>query len=184
MVMALPKMNGEQIALSADWFQMGGIALFTYKKKENLKYHFGLYYNREFFGDYFMPLLGIDWKINNHVNLFGDMPANMNLEYKISKSFYTGVSYLTLLGTYRMNNGMYVLNGDRLLGDNQFKVFINCYIANHIVWYLEGGQTYAHTYQLYNQNNEAETTNPVYQKNMDGLFFNTGIAFRFRTDTK
>lgn len=184
MVMAIPKINGEQIDFSGNRFQMGGIALFTYKKKENLKYHFGLYYNKEFFGDYFMPLLGIDWKINDHMNLFGDMPANLNFEYRISNSFYTGVSYLTLLGTYRLNNGMYVLNGDRLWGDNQFKAYINCYIAKHIVWFAEGGQTFAHMYQLYNQNNEVEMTNPVYQRNIDGLFFNTGIALRFRTDAK
>jgi len=184
MVMVLPKINGEQIAFSADRFQMGGIALFTYKKKENLSYHFGLYYNKEFFGDYFIPLLGIDWRINNHINLYGDMPANLNLEYKISNSFYTGAGYSSLLSTYRLNNGMYVLNGDRLLGDNQLKAYINCYIAKHIVWYLEGGHTFAHMYQLYNLKNEVETANPVYQKNMDGLFLNTGFAFRFRTDEK
>ena len=78
-LLVLPKINSDYKDISTDDMQMGGVAMFSYKKKDNLKYHFGLYYNREFFGDYFLPLLGIDWKINQRMNLFGDLPITMNL---------------------------------------------------------------------------------------------------------
>jgi hypothetical protein len=55
LVMALPRINSDFEPNTSDDFQMGGLVLTTWKKSDSLKFHFGLYYNREFFGNYFMP---------------------------------------------------------------------------------------------------------------------------------
>ncbi len=68
--------------LTSEDFQYGGVLLFNYKHKENLRYRLGLYYNREYFGNFFVPLLGIEWKINKTLNFFGDLPNSLNLEKK------------------------------------------------------------------------------------------------------
>jgi hypothetical protein len=45
---------------------MGGIALLTYKKRNNLNYKFGLYAGNELYGLYLTPLLGIYYKSPNN----------------------------------------------------------------------------------------------------------------------
>jgi hypothetical protein len=186
LVMGIPKFNSDNVNFSAKDFQMGGVLLFKYKQNDSLKYHFGLYYNHEFFGNYFMPLLGIDWKINDRFSLYGDLPVNMNLEYKIAKSLFVGAAYFSTVASFRLNgtDGSYVREGDKLFGDNQFKLFVNYYIAKYVVIYIEGGQTVGRIYQSYNSNDQVDNTNPVFQKNSDGLFVDGGIAIRFRMDGK
>ncbi|SRR6266498_2583732 len=60
--------------LDDDW-QYGGIILTIWKKNQFTALKFGLYNNKEFFGNYFMPLAGIDWQINGKNNLFGVLPG-------------------------------------------------------------------------------------------------------------
>jgi len=186
MLMAIPKFNSDAVKFASEDFQMGGLALFTYKKKDNLKYHFGAYYNREFFGDYFIPLIGIDWKATSHINVFGDLPSNLNMEYKFSKAFYAGASFVSVISSYRINNsgtpGMYVREGDKDLGHDQLKLFVNAYLASHMVIFAEVGQTFNRFYQLYDKQQDAEVANPVYRKSQDGMFFNIGFAYRYRLD--
>jgi hypothetical protein len=79
--------NGSETFGFKDNNQAGGAVLLTYKKHPDLKYKFGLFYNREFFGNFFVPLAGIDWKINNRLQLFGVLPGNLVLERKVSRRF-------------------------------------------------------------------------------------------------
>ena len=183
LILALPKLNSDRIAFSKNNFQPGGLLLFNYKKKENLKFHFGAYYNKECFGDFFMPLLGIEWKPNDRLNVWGDMPANFNVEYKMGKSLYAGASYLSITGSYNLSSQpekMFVRDGDKTLGHNEVKAFVNGYLTKHLVWFVEAGRTFARMYEMYDSNNEVQTNNLIYRRNLDGWFANTGIAFRFR----
>jgi hypothetical protein len=59
---------GHSVGNSQQW---GGFVLGSFKKKDHITYKLGLYYNHELFGEFFVPLLGIDWKINEKNNLFG-----------------------------------------------------------------------------------------------------------------
>ena len=184
-LLILPKINSDYKDISMEDTQLGGLAMFCYKKKETLKYHFGIYYNREFFGDYFLPLLGIDWKINEHINLFGDLPNNLNFEYKISKSFYAGAALYTCISSYRLSSatgGYYVREGDKTMGHDELKIYINAYVSKHFVVYAEAGETFYRTYTLYNNADELQQSAGIYRKSKDGMFVNTGIAYRFRLD--
>jgi len=53
-----------------DPWQYGGVILTTWNRNQFASLKFGIYYNKEFFGNYFIPLIGIDWKINKKNNLF------------------------------------------------------------------------------------------------------------------
>ncbi|MCX6290244.1 MAG: DUF6268 family outer membrane beta-barrel protein [Bacteroidetes bacterium] len=184
MVMLIPKINSDFKDISSEDFQVGGVVLANYKKNDHLKYHFGLYYNREFFGDYFIPLLGIEWKINDHMNLFGDLPSNMNFEYKIDKKIYAGAAFQSVISSYRLSKASgssYVREGDNALGHDQLKLYLNYYIADHLVIFAEAGQTFYRMYKLYdNQNNAIENSAALHTN--DGMFYTTGIAYRIRLD--
>jgi hypothetical protein len=69
-VVTLPKIASVPIAIGNNSFnhgdfQLGGIALFKYKKNDNLNFKTGLYYNTESFGPFFVPMLGVYYQSPN-----------------------------------------------------------------------------------------------------------------------
>ena len=61
----LPKLASDFINLTSKDFQIGGLVLMKYTKKENLKYSFGLYANGEMYGPMLTPLFGLYYKSKN-----------------------------------------------------------------------------------------------------------------------
>lgn len=184
LLLALPKLNSDQFVLTKDALQLGGVLLFTYIKKEHLKYKFGIYYNREFFGNYFIPLAGIEWQPFPRFNIFGILPANMNLEYRLNKKLYAGLSWQSITSSYRLHDSdmkYFVRNGDRFWGHNQVRIYINSYLTKNIVLFAELGYTAFRKFEAYVTGNE-KIEHPVFAKTKNGLLFNVGIAYRIRLD--
>jgi hypothetical protein len=136
---AIPRWMGEPNNQFSDGFQMGGAFLFTRKVRPGLKYQFGLYYNKELFGNFFMPLLGIDWKINNRMNLFGILPGYLTFEHKLNKTFYWGAAFRTFTSSYLLQN-----NGPKnylRVQDNQLGLYLDAYLTKKVVLNAELGHT-------------------------------------------
>ena len=178
--MVIPKISSDFKDVSGNDFQMGGIVLFTYVKNENLKYKMGVYYNHEFFGNFFVPLVGVDWKINDRIMLYGVMPTNYKAEFKINKKLYCGINFKSYTRSYLLTqsyNGTFVKNSE-----NQLKLFFDYYAFKKIVFYAEVGRTLGYNvlqYQL-SDPKQVSTSNPVYQKFNNNFLFNIGIAYRIR----
>ena len=87
---------------------MVGAILDSYKKKQQLTWKLSLYYNMELSGEYFVPLIGIDWRIDKNNNLFGVLPGNLVFEHKVNHWFYCGADFNAITNTYDagfINNG-------------------------------------------------------------------------------
>ena len=184
----IPKVNAGFNEIKSSNIQAGGVVLFKYEKKETLGYHFGLYYNREYFGDYFIPLLGIEWKLNDRLNIFGELPANMNLEWKLSKSFYSGAEYSSFNSSFRAGittpEEDYIREGDKFFGHNELHLYLNAYVTPNIVAYGAAGFTVFRQFQQYDSAHEKSFTDLVYQKAEDGLVLQLGLAYRVRLDAE
>ena len=130
-----------------DW-QYGGVILTTYKKNQLLSLKLGIYYNKEFFGNFFMPLAGIDWQINSKNNLFGVLPGSMVLEHKVNSWFYYGASFRALTNSYRLETIDPCFSGDcsaknyLRIDDNQLGIFADTYLSKKIVLSAETGYTF------------------------------------------
>lgn len=182
MIMAIPKLAADQLVLNAHTFQQAGLALFTYKKSERLFYKFGLYFSPEFFGNFYMPLLGLEWKPSPKFTLYGYAPASANLEYKCNNKTYAGFSYINLTQSYRLSGSQkYVRNGDVFWGNMHLKLFLNYYIKKNYMLYTELGYTLWRTYNTYNNTRDKEASS-VFQQTKNGPVWNIGVAFRVRTD--
>ena len=182
LLMTLPKISANHIDVSSHTVQLGGLALFTFQKRQNLAYKFGLYYNAEFFGHFFVPLVGLDWKPNPQLNLYGLIPSVFTVEYKLNTQFYTGLSYLNLTQSYRIDaSNDFVRNGDRFWGNIQLKIFGNYYLKNHFVIFSEVGYTFFRGYEAY-QNATDLLNHPLFSKTNDGALVNIGLAYRIRLD--
>lgn len=113
----LPRLSADHLHFARGSYQLGGVVLFTYKKKDNLNYKVGMYCNKEFFGNFFMPLLGLEWKAGPRLNIFGVLPGNMNIEYRLYKKWFAGISYQSFTASYRIQQtDLFVRNGDRFWG--------------------------------------------------------------------
>src|SRR4051812_41146776 len=168
---AIPRFNSEALRLEKS-FQIGGVLLATYMKNHNLKYKFGAYVNSEFFGLFVVPLVGIDWKIDDNNNLFSVLPGRLTYEHKLSKAFYTGATFRAITNSYRLNNGNYLR-----IDDNQTSLYLDWYPNRHVVFSGEIG------YGIFRK----LRTGPWHTKNYtteynwgDGTFFKLCASYRIR----
>jgi hypothetical protein len=166
-----------------DPWQYGEVILATWKRNRFASLKFGVYYNKEFFGNYFMPLVGIDWKINENNNLFGVLPGNMAFEHKVTKNFYYGFLFTALTNSYRLQTIDPCFSGDcsarnyLRVDDNQLGAFADIYLAKKIVFTAEAGCTILRKYRfgLKGQNIHLRTD----YKN-DNFYLRTSLAYRLR----
>ena len=132
-----------------DNWQYGGIILTTWKKNEDVSFKFGMYYNKEFFGNYFMALVGLDWKIDSKNNLFGVLPGYMIFEHKVASKFYYGFAFHAFTNSYReqiidpLSGGSNYLRID----DNPLGIYADTYLSKKIVLSAEAGYTILRRYR-------------------------------------
>lgn len=168
-----------EIKLDDDW-QYGAVLLSTWKKTQDLSFKFGLYYNKEFFGNYFMPLVGIDWKVNEKNNLFGVLPGSMVFEHTVTQRFYYGFAFRALTNSYRLQTIDSLTNyGKKYLriDDNQLGIYVDTYLSKKIVLSVESGYTILRRYRYGAIENNFHVKSDY--KN-DNFYFRASIAYRLR----
>ncbi len=157
--------------------QWGGAIVHSIKKSEKLKYKIGVYYNSEFFGPFILPLAGIDWNINERLNLFGLLPGSMNLEYFLSKKIHLGIAFRSITNSYREIHNTFIR-----INDNHLKVLADFYILKNHVISLEAGHSILRKYKPGIRINSETSYSDLDVS--DGFLLKIGYAFRFRLDEK
>lgn len=184
LLLAIPRISSNQILLSGNTFQQGGVILVSHKRKQNLSFKFGLYYNKEFFGHFFIPLVGLEWSPVSKIHVFGILPTNMNLEYKLNRKMYAGISFLDITTSFRINKtDFYVRNGDKFWGHVQVRLFYNYYAKKNLVFFAEGGYAFFRVFQMYNSSHMKER-DIFYREALNSPVVSAGIAYRIRLDAK
>lgn len=139
---AIFRANGCHSSLFKNKMQIGGLFLNSFKKRDDLIFKIGLYYNKEFFGNFIVPLAGLDWKIDKKNSLFGVLPGNMIFERRVTNKFYYGASFKAITSSYMsayINYGfvpMYIR-----IDDNQLGGFTDFYFAKNMALSLEAGHS-------------------------------------------
>lgn len=120
-LMPMIRSNGEKL-LAERSFQLGGAALVGYRRKPDQQFRAGVYVNDEFFGMFVVPLVGVDWRINDRTYLYGNLPGRLAYEYQWDAKWYGGASFRAPTNSYRLNNGEYLR-----LDDNQLSLYVDYY---------------------------------------------------------
>ena len=169
---AIPRYSSEEgRAFNNVVWQLGGAIIATRIISSKLSLKGGVYYNKEFFGNNFLPLLGCDWKANDRLNIFGLLPNNLFVDYKISNKFHSGFIYKGITSSFRLkesNDYDYVLPEE-----GQLKLFVDYYITKNIVLNFEGGHTVARNYGFGFLNEKA-----VPADFNDGYILKAGLYYR------
>lgn len=174
----IPKIAGQDLGAEfSDVFQIGAYSLFTVTESEKFRYKFGLYYNREFFGNFFVPLVGVDWKVTDRFSVFGTLPQSFKASYSIVPfRLNGGLAFRSMTRSFRGED----LNTFVRYNELQVKAFMDFYITPKNVVFVEGGYFFGKTPLLYN-NSDVKKALPA-DLLKEGKFFpllNAGWALRF-----
>jgi hypothetical protein len=141
MLAFIPRWNGETSIQFSEGFQAGGAGLLMYQRDPNLQFKFGMYYNREFWGNFFMPLLGLDWTIDKKQRLFGILPGYFTYEYRINKTISWGGNFRTFTNSYATGNifSLPPISDFIRIDDNQLGAYADVYLMPKLALTAEAG---------------------------------------------
>ncbi len=149
--------------------QIGAAFISSYKKNDNLTWKLGLYINNELFGLFVMPLVGLDWKINEKNNLFGVLPGNLTYEHKISKHLYYGANFRAITNSFAKTSGYWRID-ENLLG-----LYLDTYFTKNLVLNVEAGHS------LFRKVRSGVKNISTYDADInDNFYFKIAIAYRVR----
>ena len=167
------RLNGEKISSLENTFQAGGAVLANFRVNSRLRLKAGYYFNNEFFSDYWVPLAGIEWRINDRNLISGTFPNSARFEHRFNDSFYMGMAYKSITNSYRLSEE----SGYLKVMDNHLGIFADYYFTKNLVGMLEAGHTFMRELKIRNQGY-------TLTKNENGFFVNAGIFFRIRLNEK
>ncbi|MBD79401.1 MAG: hypothetical protein CL840_10800 [Crocinitomicaceae bacterium] len=100
----LPKVAGDFNHSPTTQIQLGGLALYKFNKKDNLKYRIGLYYNTELFGPFFVPLLGVYYlSPNKKFEMNFTLPVWADMNYRFTEHIAAGLNFSAFLRSYNIS---------------------------------------------------------------------------------
>ena len=187
--MLLPKFSSDFKNITSKGYQFGALALMKYNKKINLKYNFGVYYNRELFGPFIVPLLGLYYKSENgkfEANL--TLPIWADINYKLNKIVKVGANFSAFVRSYHLSeNNAYVVKKS-----NDVFAYLQFNLTKSILLQTKTGYTLGRSYKVYNDNDAADLAvsafrfgddrtvlNPTFK---DGLVFKMRLIYRFHIE--
>jgi hypothetical protein len=146
--------------VNSDHFQLGGIVTYDKKYSEKLKLGFGALFNQEFFGPNLVPLVNIDWKLNDRWSITGMFPVYGKVKYKFSERLDGGWSHFGLVTTYRLGDPDY--EGDYI---DRRSIDETLYARYRLFgdFFLEGrfGYSLGRSYTQYAANQKVDFTLPL-----------------------
>ena len=101
----LPILASDYKNIGADDIYMGGIAVWTYKKRKNFNYKFGIYTGNEAFGFYITPLVGIYYiSPDSRFEISALLPGFFDMNFGVSSKTRLGIDYKGNSETFKIHN--------------------------------------------------------------------------------
>jgi hypothetical protein len=155
-----PRFMSDFKNVNSDHFQLGGIVTYGKRYSEKLKLGFGALFNQEFFGPNLVPLIDVDWKLNEKWSISGLFPVYGKVKYKFSERLDGGWSHFGLVTTYRLGDPNY--EGDYI---DRRSIDETLYARYRIFgdFFLEGRFGYAlgRSYTQYEADQKVDFTMPL-----------------------
>ncbi|OFX80049.1 MAG: hypothetical protein A2X12_10560 [Bacteroidetes bacterium GWE2_29_8] len=169
--------------INSKHFQYSFYSILSNERSKKLTLKYGVYFTKEPFKLFITPLIGLCWHINQNLNVFGELPLNMNIEYKIAKRSYANLEYKNTNGAYMLSgndNRYFVREGDKFFGNNQLVISYNYHVKDKYNIKIGIGHTFYRFFETYNNNLEKDIISNIYQKTRDTFLINIGLSYRIR----
>lgn len=136
-------------------WQWGGIGLFEHRYHDRLLMRYGALYNQELFGPLLVPLVYLDWQINDKWSMVGLMPINLRISYKVNEKLSTGLNHFGFITTYRL--GQEEFNGDYIERNSiDETLFARWNTTGNFFIEVRFGYSLSRVYEHYNANEKMD----------------------------
>tara|TARA_R110002050_G_scaffold20348_1_gene57699 strand:+ start:94523 stop:95434 length:912 start_codon:yes stop_codon:yes gene_type:complete len=192
----LPKISSDFKKIGASDFQYGAIALFKYKKREKLNYKFGMYYNSELFGPFFVPIIGFYYlSKNDKLEMKAILPISADINYKLKERIRIGANFFAFVRTYHLNephNG----NPKSYLTKttNELFAYLQFHVTKSIILQTKAGYSIGRNYRIYDIEDRitwgmsafkfGDNRNQLNPDFKDGLIFRARLIYRYHLSKK
>ena len=195
-LVALPKIASDYLQISNKDFQLGALGLFKYKKNDNLSYKFGLYYNAELFGPFFVPMLGFYYLSPNkkfESNIM--MPLQADINYKISSFICIGINFNGQTRSYHLTNVKPEYHSTYISKvSNDFYGYLKFNIKKGLSIQTKFGQSIGRSLKVYDENDKVKfglpatyigpKRNQLNTKFANGFIFQLSLSYKVFLDKK
>jgi hypothetical protein len=157
--------------------QIGGAIIYSKKHSKKFGWQAGLYYNRETFGNLFLPLVGVDWHPSDRIFCWALLPQYAVIDYMVAPSIHVGFGFRGIQESYTENG----LQNHFNFSEGHLRLYADYYIPKtSFVLTFEVGNTVAREFVFNNQDNGKNSQTKIYPT--ESMFSRVGIAYRFVTD--
>jgi hypothetical protein len=180
--LVIPKINSDMADNLNYDVQVGGIGLLTRVFNPKFQVRAGLYYNSEYWGNFFMPLFGVDWKVNEKFRMYGTLPGNYRFEFKMADKMYAGIGFRSAQRSFRLQ-GKYHDDFVRVR-ENQLKVFCEGFVFGKILLGFDVYRSLGYNLISYDYfKTKTESMQPgIFSKSKDNFGCTINLAYRIRQD--
>jgi len=190
----LPKLSSDFKQIGSKDFQLGALALWKYKKTNRFAWQFGMYYNGELFGPFFVPLFGFyhlssDKKFEMNVRL----PLSVDLNYELSPKVKVGAEFAAFVRSYHLNKP-YQDNPQNYLvkASNELFAYLHVNFTSNLILKTKVGYSIGRNFRVYDIQDRVtwglsafrfgDDRNQLNADFRDGLVFRAEVIYRFRLD--
>ncbi len=192
----LPKIASDYKNIAAKDFQMGAIGIMKYKKSDHLNYKFGLYYNSELFGPFFVPMVGMYYLSPSkkfETNIMVPLQADAN--YKLHSLLTIGANFNGQIRSYHLTDITPAYHSTYIArSTNEFYGYLKFNVTKSLSVQTKIGTSVGRSYKVYDENDKVTFGLPAtfigvkrQQLNSNfsnGLIFQATLLYRFHLDKK
>lgn len=192
--MAIPRLASDKIKFSNNNFQLGLLSLFTSKKRDDLKYKFGLYVNSEKYGMLLVPIFGIYYvSPNNKFEANLNLPITADLNYKLRNKLWLGMKFDGLGTTFNLSDQDYSSNSSYVSKQsNEIVSYLRFKLSKSIYLNTKIGYAILRKYDVYDSKDKVSwALGPFYfrdnrtllnERFKDGAIFKVELFYRIHFD--
>ncbi len=147
-VIGIVRQNG----FSSRAFQIAQLSTINRRSHERLLMRYGFYFSREYFAPFFVPVVGIDWKVSEKWRVFGNLPINATIENKVSETYRWGIYFGALISSFEAPDFSQGVQGYLQRNTNELYLFSETYLSPKTVMQIRIGHSIGRRLRLYQTN--------------------------------
>ena len=155
-----PRLMSDLENISGSHYQFGGVAMYEVTYHSDLSLSYGVMYNQELFGPYVIPVLKMNWQLNNRWQISGLLPVYSKISYQATPNLHVGINHFGLVSTFKLGDLAY--HGDYVERRSiDMGLFGKLNLGNNL--YLEGriGYSLDRRYEQYGESDKIDLALPV-----------------------
>ena len=153
----IPKIATDLQAMTGRGFQLGGLALATFKKNENFNWKFGLYANSEEFGPFLVPYAGFYYLSTNKRFEAYITTINGDINYMLTDKLNLGGDVNGLTSSYALGDPFQSTeNAYFVKNTTEFFAYLRYPVAKNLFIKAKAGYSITRTYKVFEENDQVD----------------------------